>query len=93
MHGQPVLIRWDATFPSLVELRRRGWSCSPIAWATAQLTAVFVKYFPRDLPGVLVPEALPAAIHRQILGAVRSRGIYLTKRVIRLKMAEETAEP
>jgi predicted dinucleotide-binding enzyme len=93
MHRQPVLIRWDATFPSLVELRRRGWSCSPIAWATAQVTAVFVKYFPRDLPGVHVPEGLPVAIHRQILGAVRSRGIRLTKRVIRLKTAEETAEP
>jgi hypothetical protein len=93
MHGQPVLIRWDATFPSLVELRRRGWSCSPIAWATAQLTAVFVKHFPRNLPGVHVPEALPAPIHRQILGAVRSRGVRLTKRVIRLKTLEETAEP
>jgi hypothetical protein len=93
MHGQSVLIRWDATFPSLVELRRRGWSCSPIAWATAQLTAIFVKHFPRHLPGVHVPEGLPVAIHRQILGAVRSRGVRLTKRVTRLKTLEETAEP
>ena len=92
-HGRPLLIRWDATFPSLVELRRRGLSCSPIAWATAQLTAIFVKLFPRDLPGVYLPEALPTAIHRQILNAVRSRGVRLTKKMIRLKQSRETDEP
>lgn len=92
-HGRPLLIRWDATFPSLVELRRRGLSSSPIAWATAQLTAIFVKLFPRDLPGVHLPEALPTAIHRQILNAVRSRGVRLTKKMIRLKPSHETDEP
>jgi len=89
-HGQPVLIRWDATFPSLVELRRRGLSSSPIAWATAQLTALFVKHFPRQLPGVHPPEALPATLHRRIVRDARSRGVCLMKRVIRLKTSEET---
>jgi len=88
-HGRPVLIRWDATFPSLVELRRRGLSCSPIAWATAHLTAIFLKHFPRHLPGVHLPEALPATLHRRILNDVRSRGIRLTKRVTRLKRSDE----
>jgi hypothetical protein len=91
-HGRLVLIRWDATFPSLVELRRRGLSCSPIAWATAQLTAIFVKHFPRQLPGVHVPEALPAAIHRRILGAVRSRGIRLMKKVTYFKASDGADE-
>lgn len=91
-HGRPMLIRWDATFPSLVELRRRGLFCSPIAWATAQLTAIFVKHFPRQLSGVHVPEALPATLRRRILSDVRSRGVRLTKKVIRLKPSEEPEE-
>lgn len=88
-HGRPLLIRWDATFPSLVELQRRGLSCSPIAWATAHLTAIFVKHFPRHLSGVHLPESLPAIIHRQLLHAVRSHGIRLTKKVIHLNKFEE----
>ena len=89
MRAQPVMIRWDATFRSLVELRRRGLSCSPIAWGTALLTALFVKYFPRKLPGVHVPEALPTAVHRKILSAARSRGIHLAKKVTYLKTSDE----
>jgi hypothetical protein len=89
-HGRPVLIRWDATFPSLVELRRRGLSCSPIAWAAAHLIAIFLKHFPRELSGVHPPEALPATLRRKILDDVRSHGIRLTKRVTRLKRSDET---
>ncbi len=84
-----LLIRWDALFPSLVNLRRRGLWYSPIAWGTAQLTAIFVKHFPRQTPGVFSPEALPGAIRGKILTAVRSRGIRLSKRVVRLKTLED----
>jgi hypothetical protein len=78
---QPVLIRWDATVPSLYLLRRRGLLCSPIAWATAELAALFVKHFPRKLLGVHPPEAFPAKIRRAILRDVRSRDILLVKRI------------
>ena len=89
MRARPVMIRWDATFPSLVELRRRGLSYSPIAWANAHLAAIFVKHFPRQLSGVHLPEALPTAIHRRILADVRSRGIRLTKRMTYFKTSDE----
>jgi Saccharopine dehydrogenase NADP binding domain len=91
-HGRPVLIRWDATFPSLVELRRRGLSCSPIAWANAQLIAIFVKHFPRQLSGVQLPETLPTSTHRSVLDDVRSRGIGLTKKLTFFKASNAADE-
>lgn len=84
-----VLIRWDVGFPSLFELRRRQWSCSPIAWATAQLTTMFVKHFPLHLPGVLSPEALPDVTRRKVLAIVKSRGIRLSRRVIHLSNVKD----
>lgn len=80
-HDQSRIVRWDATVPSLYLLRRRGQLCSPIAWATAEMAALFVKHFPRKLCGVHPPEALPAEIRRAILRDARSRGIQLVKRV------------
>jgi hypothetical protein len=88
--GRPVLVRRDAMFPSLFALRRRRLLCSPIAWGTAHLTALFVKHMPRDLAGVYVPEALPAAIRRNILRAARSSGIRLTRKVMRIQASDET---
>ena len=80
-HGQTTLVRWDATVPSLYLLRRRGLLCSPIAWATAEMAALFVKHFPRKLLGVHPPEAVPTEIRRAILRDARYRGIHLSKRV------------
>lgn len=87
--GRPCLVRWDALFPTLYELRRRKATCTPIAWGTAHLTALFVKSMPPGLVGVHVPEALPATTRRNILQAVRSSGIRLQRRVIRLMPADE----
>jgi hypothetical protein len=80
----PCMIRWDALFPSLFELRQRGLTCSPVAWSAAHLTALFVKHMPRELAGVYSPEALPIATRRNILRAARSTGIRLTRKVTRL---------
>ncbi|TKS59480.1 MAG: hypothetical protein EWM72_02048 [Nitrospira sp.] len=88
-HRRPFLIRWDAMFPSLFDLRRRRLFCSPIAWGTAHLTAIFVKHMPRDLAGVYLPESLPVATRRNILRAARSSGIRLTRKVMRLKSSSE----
>jgi len=83
------MIRWDALFPSLFDLRQRELTCSPIAWSAAHLTALFVKHMPNKLAGVYVPEALPIATCRNILRAVRSSGIRLTRKVTRLKRSDE----
>lgn len=88
-HGRRCLIRWDALFPSLFELRRRRIPSSPIAWGTAHLTAMFVKCMPHELTGVYVPEALPVRARRDILRAARTSGIRLTRRVRYLKPVKE----
>jgi hypothetical protein len=86
---QPLLLRWDASFPSLYQIRRRGLLTTPIAYATAQMAALFVKHLPRDLAGVYPPEALPSRIVRAILADTRSRGIILQQKTTRLKPAED----
>lgn len=83
--GRSCLIRWDALFPSMFELRRRRIPSSPIAWGTAHLTALFVKYMPHELTGVYVPEALLASARKNILQAARKRGIRITRRIKYLK--------
>src|SRR5215469_3046846 len=59
---QPLLVRYDAGFPTLYQIRQRGLISTPIAYATAHLAALFIKHFPRDSAGVLGPEQLPSDI-------------------------------
>jgi hypothetical protein len=89
---QPVLIRWDAEFPSLYQIRQRGMASTPVAWATAHLASLFVKHFPREEAGVFPPEALPAEIRQKILADAKSRGIRLAMKVTKLKKSEEEEE-
>jgi len=79
--NRPIIIRWDVTVPSLHTLHRHRHPCSPVAWATAQMMALFVKHFPKDLLGVHPPEELPLEIRRAILRDARGRGLGITKRV------------
>ncbi|HSC95512.1 MAG TPA: saccharopine dehydrogenase NADP-binding domain-containing protein [Burkholderiales bacterium] len=76
-----ALVRLDATFPSLQQIRRREVYTSPIAWATAHMAALFVKHFPRGLPGVHPPEALPAGTRRAVLAGTRAYGIRISTRL------------
>lgn len=85
----PVLIRWDASFPTLYQIRMRGTMTTPVAYATARLAALFVKHFPRQLAGVYPPEALPAETRQAILAEARSRDLRLQMRATRLKKSEE----
>ncbi|MDH4344695.1 MAG: hypothetical protein OEV71_16515, partial [Nitrospira sp.] len=62
---------------------------SPIAWGTAHLTALFVRYMPHELSGVYVPEALPATARRDILQAARRSGIRIRRAIRNLKFAKE----
>lgn len=82
-------LRWDVQFPSLYQIRQRGHFSSPIACATAQLAAHFVKHFPRDLMGVYPPERLPADVRQKILADARSRDIRITLRQTRLGRVED----
>jgi hypothetical protein len=79
---RPTSVRLDVVIPSLFQLRRQGLLRSPIAWATAQMTTLFVKHFPRHHSGVHPPESLPADIRRAILRDARTRGLRIVKRVI-----------
>jgi len=62
---------------------------SPVAWATAHMAALFVKHFPRGLPGVHPPEALPARTRQAILAGARSYGIHTNKRFTLLKPLDD----
>jgi predicted dinucleotide-binding enzyme len=75
---RPIEIRWDVSLPTLYQIRMRGLGVSPIAYATAQMAALVVRYFPRNLGGVFAPESLPAETRREILNAAKSRGFRIT---------------
>ncbi|MDE3110042.1 MAG: saccharopine dehydrogenase NADP-binding domain-containing protein [Acidobacteriota bacterium] len=86
---QHLLIRWDASFPTLYQIRQRGLLSTPIPYATAHLAAIFVKHFPRQLAGVIGPAMLPLAVRRAVLADVRSRQFRVSMKVSRLKQIEE----
>jgi saccharopine dehydrogenase (NAD+, L-lysine-forming) len=86
---QPLLVRWDASFPSLFQIRQRGLIATPISYATAHVAALFVKHFPRDEAGVLEPEMLPADTRRAIVAELRSRDFRIKLKITKLKKVEE----
>src|SRR5262245_50089154 len=83
-----AVVRWDAAFPTLRQTRRGEIYTSPIAWATAHLAALFVKHFPRALPGVHPPEVLPAKNRQAVLTDARAYGIRISRRITLLKPIE-----
>ena len=87
-NDQPLLVRYDASFPTLYTIRQRGLISTPIAYATAHFAALFVKHFPRDSAGVLGPESLPAEARRAILAEARSRDFRIALKTTRLKPAD-----
>jgi hypothetical protein len=86
---QPLQIRWDASFPTLYQIRQRGLYATPVAYATAQMAALFVKHFPRDAAGAFPPEALPADLRRAILADAKARQIRLAMKATPLKRRDE----
>ena len=86
---QPLLLRWDASFPSLFQIRQRGLIATPISYATAHVAALFVKHFPRDEAGVLEPEMLAADTRRAIVAELRSRDFRIKLKITKLKKVEE----
>ncbi|MGB8590656.1 MAG: saccharopine dehydrogenase NADP-binding domain-containing protein [Candidatus Acidiferrales bacterium] len=88
-NGQAMLVRWDAGFPSLFQIARRGIHSTPISYATAHLAAFFIRHMPRDTAGVFPPEALPGDVRRAILADLRSRDIRVSLKMIPLKNTDD----
>jgi hypothetical protein len=89
---QHLLIRSDCTFPTLYQIRQQGRYTTPVAYATAHIAALFIKYFPRKASGVFAPETLPAETRRAILAGIRSNSIRITHKAAVLKHRAEDDE-
>jgi len=87
-----LLLRTDALFPTLYQIRRQGLFTTAVAYATAHVAAQFIKFFPRDAEGVFAPEQLPPDVRREILGGVRKHGIKLIHKVSPLRPPSEDEE-
>jgi saccharopine dehydrogenase-like NADP-dependent oxidoreductase len=88
---QHLKIRSDCTFPTLYQIRQQGRFTTPVAYATAHVAALFIKFFPRDLAGVFAPEMLPAETRRAILAGIRNNSIRIAHktRVLRHRGEED----
>jgi len=82
---QHLLIRTDAIFPTLYQIRQQGRYTTPVAYATAHVAALFIKYFPRDSAGVFAPEMLPLEMRRAIIAGIRSHSVKITHKTTILK--------
>jgi saccharopine dehydrogenase-like protein len=78
---QHLLIRSDAIFPTLYQIRQQGRFSTPVAYATAHVAALFIKYFRREEPGVYAPETLPVEVRRAIITGIRNRGVKITQKM------------
>ena len=89
---QHLLIRSDAMFPTLYQIRRQGRFTTAVAYATAHVAAEFIRNFPRDAAGVFAPEELSVETRRAILSGARKHGIKLAHKVTPLKPPAEDEE-
>jgi saccharopine dehydrogenase-like NADP-dependent oxidoreductase len=89
---QHLLIRSDCTFPTLYQIRRQGRFTTPVAYATAHVAALFIKFFPRELAGAFAPEMLPAETRRAILAGIRDHSIRITHKTTVVKGNREDEE-
>jgi hypothetical protein len=92
IEDQQLLIRSDCTFPTLYQIRQQGRYTTPVAYATAHMTALFIKFFPRELSGVFAPEMLPVETRRAILAGIRNNAISITRKTTLLKQSGENEE-
>src|SRR5215471_11236140 len=87
-----LLIRSDCVFPTLYQIRQQGRFTTPVAYATAHMAALFIKFFPRELSGVFAPEVLPEETRRAILAGIRKNSIKITHKTTVLKRSGEDEE-
>jgi Saccharopine dehydrogenase NADP binding domain len=89
---QHLLIRTDAMFPTLYQIRQQGRYTTPVAYATAHVATLFIKYFHRDEAGVFAPEMLPVATRRAIIAGIRAHGVKITHKTTVIKHDGEDEE-
>ncbi|MFI5094952.1 MAG: saccharopine dehydrogenase NADP-binding domain-containing protein [Candidatus Acidiferrum sp.] len=89
---QHLLIRTDAMFPTLYQIRQQGRYSTPVAYATAHAAALFIKYFRREEAGVFAPEMLPVETRRAIIAGIRAHSVKITHKVTILKHDAEDEE-
>jgi hypothetical protein len=87
-----LLIRTDCVFPTLYQIRQQGLYTTPVAYATAHVAALFIKYLPRDLTGVFPPEALSAETRRAIIAGIRAHRVRINHKTSVLRNAEDEDE-
>jgi saccharopine dehydrogenase-like NADP-dependent oxidoreductase len=86
---QRLLIRTECLFPTLYQIRQQGLYTTPVAYATAHVAALFIKFFPHDLAGVFSPEALAVETRRAIVAGVRTHKIKISHKTTSLKHQSE----
>ena len=91
-HDQHLLIRTDCMFPTLYQIRQQGRFTTPVAYATAHIAALFIKFFPRELAGVFAPEQLPLETRRAVIAGIRAHGVKISHKTTPLKRAAEDDE-
>jgi saccharopine dehydrogenase (NAD+, L-lysine forming) len=89
---QRLLLRSDCMFPTLYQIRQQGRFTTPVAYATAHIAALFIKFFPRELAGVFAPETLPAETRRAIIAGIRNNSIRIIHKTTILKSRDEDDE-
>ncbi|MGC1620642.1 MAG: saccharopine dehydrogenase NADP-binding domain-containing protein [Candidatus Acidiferrum sp.] len=89
---QHLLIRTDAMFPSLYQIRQQGRYSTPVAYATAHAAALFIKYFRREESGVFAPEMLSAETRREIIAGIRAHSVRITHKATAIKHDGEHEE-
>ena len=82
---QHLMIRTDAIFPTLYQIRQQGRYTTPVAYATAHVAALFIKYFPRETAGVFAPEMLPRETRRAIIAGIRNHSVKITHKTTPIK--------
>lgn len=72
-------------FPTLYQIRQQGRYTTPVAYATAHVAALFIKYFRREEAGVFAPEMLPAESRREIIAGIRAHSVRITHKTTAIK--------
>jgi saccharopine dehydrogenase-like NADP-dependent oxidoreductase len=89
---QHLLIRTDCMFPTLYQIRQQGLFTTPVAYATAHVAALFIKFFPRDLAGVFAPEMLPVEMRRAVVSGIRAHRVRITHKITVIRRAGDDEE-
>jgi hypothetical protein len=87
-----LLMRTDCMFPTLYQIRQQGLYTTPVAYATAHVAALFIKFFPRDRAGVFAPEMLPVEMRRAIVAGIRAHSVRITHKTTVIRRAGDDDE-